>query len=516
MQASARRSPRRPIHRHTSGSPASPWRTGRSPVCRPTSSTPPTWWSVAPDSGGRSSARWPASTIPLLPMAHQYVRTSAVASAAHHDPAPPGPRPLLPRARRPPRHRLLPAPPDARRRSEPSRRRRSPSPPPTSTESLEAAARNCCPCWQTRPCGSGFNGVFSFTPDGFPLLGESRDRARLLDRRGGLGHPLGGGGPGGRRVDGRRPARARHARVRPQPVRRVPAVPGVCARAVGAQLRRGLRHHPPARPAVGAQPAGQPVLSAAGGARRGVRRGGRLGAPALVRQQQLAPLARPAPRDAWSAPALVADRRRRGAGHPGPGRAVRHDPADPARRDRPGLLPAGPDQQQRRPAGRHGGLHAAARRGRRHPLRRDRRAARRGSVPGRRQRPARPRLAAAPCAGRRLGPRRHRRHLRHRPVGSAAPGTWSQPLADIDVSHAAFGYFKARQAHIGTVPVTMLRLSYVGELGWEIYTTRGPRPAAVGHAVGGGRPSWASSPAAAGRVQQPAAGEGLPARGART
>ncbi|GAA3920042.1 GcvT family protein [Actinoplanes auranticolor] len=45
------------------------------------------------------------------------------------------------------------------------------------------------------------------------------------------------------------------------------------------------------------------------------------------------------------------------------------------------------------------------------------------------------------------------------------------PLADIDVSHTAFGYFRARRAHLGPVPVTMLRLSYVGELGWEVYTT---------------------------------------------
>ena len=45
------------------------------------------------------------------------------------------------------------------------------------------------------------------------------------------------------------------------------------------------------------------------------------------------------------------------------------------------------------------------------------------------------------------------------------------PLADIDVSPGAFGYFKARRAHLGPVPVTMLRLSYVGELGWEVYTT---------------------------------------------
>ncbi|ONK12415.1 FAD-dependent oxidoreductase [Streptomyces sp. MP131-18] len=79
--------------------------------------------------------------------------------------------------------------------------------------------------------------------------------------------------------------------------------------------------------------------------------------------------------------------------------------------------------------------------------------------------------------------------LRHAPAdGSVAvrdltPGTcclgvWGplarelvQPLADIDVSHEAFRYFTARRGHIGHVPVTALRLSYVGELGWELYTS---------------------------------------------
>src|SRR5690606_19489625 len=33
------------------------------------------------------------------------------------------------------------------------------------------------------------------------------------------------------------------------------------------------------------------------------------------------------------------------------------------------------------------------------------------------------------------------------------------------------GYFRGAQVYVGTVPVTALRLSYVGELGWELYTT---------------------------------------------
>ena len=46
-----------------------------------------------------------------------------------------------------------------------------------------------------------------------------------------------------------------------------------------------------------------------------------------------------------------------------------------------------------------------------------------------------------------------------------------QPLTDVDFSNEALKYFRAQPAHLGGVPVTALRLSYVGELGWEIYTT---------------------------------------------
>jgi glycine cleavage system aminomethyltransferase T/glycine/D-amino acid oxidase-like deaminating enzyme len=45
-----------------------------------------------------------------------------------------------------------------------------------------------------------------------------------------------------------------------------------------------------------------------------------------------------------------------------------------------------------------------------------------------------------------------------------------QPLCRDDLSHQAFKYFRALSTHLDAVPVTMLRVSYVGELGWEIYT----------------------------------------------
>jgi glycine cleavage system T protein len=42
-------------------------------------------------------------------------------------------------------------------------------------------------------------------------------------------------------------------------------------------------------------------------------------------------------------------------------------------------------------------------------------------------------------------------------------------LADVDVSNEAFPYMTARELHVGPVPVRALRISYVGELGWELY-----------------------------------------------
>src|SRR5262249_41598344 len=55
-------------------------------------------------------------------------------------------------------------------------------------------------------------------------------------------------------------------------------------------------------------------------------------------------------------------------------------------------------------------------------------------------------------------------------------GLWGPLARDVlegvtaaDVSNAAFPYFTARRITIGWVPALALRLSYVGELGWEIY-----------------------------------------------
>ena len=44
-----------------------------------------------------------------------------------------------------------------------------------------------------------------------------------------------------------------------------------------------------------------------------------------------------------------------------------------------------------------------------------------------------------------------------------------QPLTVADLSHAAFGYMTAREIAVGPVPCLAVRVTYVGELGWELY-----------------------------------------------
>ncbi|OSC37017.1 GcvT family protein [Mycobacterium decipiens] len=61
--------------------------------------------------------------------------------------------------------------------------------------------------------------------------------------------------------------------------------------------------------------------------------------------------------------------------------------------------------------------------------------------------------------------------------GSCCIGLWGpaardlvQPLCRDNLSHTAFPYFRLLRTYLDAIPVTMLRVSYVGELGWEIYT----------------------------------------------
>jgi glycine cleavage system aminomethyltransferase T len=62
--------------------------------------------------------------------------------------------------------------------------------------------------------------------------------------------------------------------------------------------------------------------------------------------------------------------------------------------------------------------------------------------------------------------------------GTCCVGVWGpqarelvQSLSPDDLSNEAFGFFKARHIYVGEVPVVALRVSYVGELGWELYAS---------------------------------------------
>ncbi len=66
--------------------------------------------------------------------------------------------------------------------------------------------------------------------------------------------------------------------------------------------------------------------------------------------------------------------------------------------------------------------------------------------------------------------------LHDRTSGLCCIGVWGpqarklvQSLSEDDLGNEAFPYMTARDFHIGYVPVKGLRISYVGELGWEIY-----------------------------------------------
>ncbi|MGB3352735.1 MAG: FAD-dependent oxidoreductase [Mycobacterium sp.] len=61
--------------------------------------------------------------------------------------------------------------------------------------------------------------------------------------------------------------------------------------------------------------------------------------------------------------------------------------------------------------------------------------------------------------------------------GTCCIGVWGPaardvvaPLCPDDLSHQGFRYFRAISTYLDAIPVTMMRVSYVGELGWEIYT----------------------------------------------
>ena len=133
------------------------------------------------------------------------------------------------------------------------------------------------------------NGLLSLTPDGLPILGETSEvRGPLVGRR-----RVGKGGPGrrprARGMDGRGRARDRPPGVRRRALLRAPEDRRAREEPRRRGLQQDLRHRASGRAVgVGAPGAALAVLRAGGPARRGLLRGRRLGAPALVRVERRA------------------------------------------------------------------------------------------------------------------------------------------------------------------------------------------------------------------------------------
>ena len=105
--------------------------------------------------------------------------------------------------------------------------------------------------------------------------------------------------------------------------------------------------------------------------------------------------------------------------------------------------------------------------------------------------------------------------------GTCCVGVWGpaardlvQPLCHDDLSHEGFKYFRALPTHLGSIPVTMMRVSYVGELGWEIYADAA-YGAALWDLLWDGRAGPRRHRRGPDRLQQPAHREGLPLLGHR-
>ena len=263
------------------------------------------------------------------------------------DPAPPGPGPVLPRARRPHRHRLLRPPADAGRHvarlhdrhRAVSRCRRCCRSPRRTSHPRWRESRELLPALGDSKVEEAFNGIFSFTPDGFSIMGEHRDLAGFwVAEAVWVTHSAGVAKADGR-VDRRRRARrptctsATCTGSRTSPAARTFIMPTSSQAFVEVydiihphQYRdRAARTARPARSTRGSRnSAPTSTRAAAGSARPGTR-------PTPNWRNDFAPTAGVPGARRLVVAVLVTDLDRGGALDPGARRDVRHDAADPLR-----------------------------------------------------------------------------------------------------------------------------------------------------------------------------------------
>ena len=143
------------------------------------------------------------------------------------------------------------------------------------------------PCLRDATIDSGFNGIFSFTPDGGPLIGESPDVAGFwIAEAVWVTHSAGVARAVAQLlVDGRSEVELHGCDV--HRFEEIQLDPRVRQRDLAAELRRDLRHPAPvAAQGISARHPRQPVPRPPEGTGRDVPREPRLGAPTLVRSQR--------------------------------------------------------------------------------------------------------------------------------------------------------------------------------------------------------------------------------------
>ena len=328
---------------------------------------------------------------------------------------------------------------------------------------------------------SGFNGIFSFTPDGGPLVGESADvkgfwiaEAVWVTHSAGVARAV-----AQLLVDGRSEIELHGCDV--HRFEDVQLAPDYVSETVAAELRRDLRRPAPvAAQGISPEPAGQPVPRPAG---RNLARcswrapagSGRTGtSPTPHWSTELPAEWAPPARDSWSAkfhsPIAAAEAWKTRT-------AVAMYDMTPLKRlevSGPGAL----DLLQRVTTGQMDKTVGAVT----YALMLDQAGGIRSDVTVARLGEQLFQVGANSALDldylRRQAPADGSVHIRDITGGTCCIGLWGPLAREVigavssdDFTNEGLKYFRAKQVRIGGVPVTAMRLSYVGELGWELYTT---------------------------------------------